>query len=296
MEHLDFCDYEHILDIGFVREVVKAVGMMTGPLTHWDVHYSGEQASGHAYCFVTGMSAGTTTGITPRQIAERLNIDALTSGASEIRYADHGNVWHKLVRSMWVFDATTWNRSGIRKSFCPPFEGASPEAAQVQRGFEWFIALTDDVQIRGSFEPPADKEDWVRIKRMAVDRINGLGWQANWPTVPEASDRSSNSDVALDFLCLIAQQLIAWPKTRALGLEILTGNDLPGFIDACWSAPIDMEVVVSMVEAERANRGEEPETDDEDDEAGVAVVSMDAEESGESAGPGDGRERRAHRG
>ena len=77
METVDFCQFEHVLDIGFVPPLVKGIGMMTGPLSTWDKQLSSRQASGHAYCYVTGMSAGLLPGITPSQIAERLNLDAV---------------------------------------------------------------------------------------------------------------------------------------------------------------------------------------------------------------------------
>ena len=62
---------------------------------------------------------------------------------------------------------------------------------------------------------------------------------------------------------MTAQQLIAWPKTRAQGLEVLTGNNLRGFIHACSETPIDIGSLVAFAALEGA-QNEEPQTDDEE--------------------------------
>lgn len=264
MGNVDFCQFEHILDIGFAPPLVKGIGMMTGPLSSWDKRLSGQQASGHAYCYVTGMSAGLLPGITPSQIAERLNLDAV-----EDRLAPP-EIWESLVRAMWVFDATLWNRVGIRAKTMREHAGASTSAPS-RNTFEWHVGVGDQITVGGMYEPLFRREDWVAIRRRAVERTADYGWSANWPKVPEEAELLTlqpehdgpPSKRALNYIVVTAQQLIAWPKTRAQGLEVLTGNNLRGFIHACSETPIDIGSLVAFAALEGA-QNEEPQTDDEE--------------------------------
>ena len=62
----------------------------------------------------------------------------------------------------------------------------------------------------------------------------------------EVSGQESNPKRALNFLEVTAQQLIAWPKTRAQGLEVLTGNNLRGFIAACGKVELNLEAMAAL--------------------------------------------------
>ena len=267
MEGVDFCQHEHILDLGFVPPLVKGIGMMTGPLSTKDLELTDRNASGHAYCYVTGMSAGLLPGIAPSQIAERLNLDVV-----EDRLASP-EMWEQLVRAMWVFDATLWHRVGLRAVGTRGQAGSS-SATPSRNTFEWFVVLGDLVEVCGPFEPPFRREDWLAIRRMAVERTADYGWNADWPKVPHETAISTlqlectdpPSSRALNFLEVTAQQLIAWPKTRAQGLEVLTGNNLRGFIAACSKTPIDFGALAALADLE-GTQNEEPVTDDEDPEA-----------------------------
>ena len=264
METVDFCQFEHVLDIGFVPPLVKAIGMMTGPLSTWDKQLSSRQASGHAYCYVTGMSAGLLPGITPSQIAERLNIDAVEERSVP------NEVWERLVRAMWVFDAALWDRVGVRAKSMRGQAGASG-AAPSRNTFEWYVGVGDETEVSGPYEPLFFRGDWIQIRRKAVERTADYGWSADWPKVPEESELQTlqpeydapPSKRALKYIEVTAQQLIAWPKTRAQGLEVLTGNNLRGFIHACSETSIDLGALVALAELE-GTKNEEPETDDED--------------------------------
>ena len=135
---------------------------------------------------------------------------------------------------------------------------------------EWYVGVGDQVLITGPYEPPEKREDWHAMRMLAVDRTVDLGWVANWPKVPceadirtfQADNPADPSERALNYITVIAQQLMAWPKTRSQGLEILTNNNLRGFIDACSTTPIDILGLVALVALE-GDFGDEPQTDDE---------------------------------
>ena len=267
MESVDFCKYEHVLDIAFVRELVRGIGMMTGPLAKYDEFFTNTRASGHAYCFVTGMSAGVLPTMTPTQIAERLHLDPLDNLARG-QYK-----WLDIVKALWVFDAMQYERCRVRK-----VRSGVPASSN---SFEWVVQIgegEETIEIKGRFEPPVTREGWVDIRRMAVERTESLGWQATWPKVPLGSTmdemapwspgEQSKPKRACNFHEVTAQQLIYWPKTRAQGIEVLTGNNLRGFIEACGSVDFPVENLASHVLFERGSGASAPEAeaDDADDD------------------------------
>lgn len=251
LEGVDFCAFEHVLDIGLVRELVRGIGLMTGPLAQNDEFFSGARASGHAYCYVTGMGAGQLPGVKPFGIAERLHLDPIEGRINLYE-------WDGIVKAMWVFDALQWNQCGIRKVF-----GSN--------ALQWYVHLgegDEQIQIVGDYEPPLARNDWLDIRRLAVERTNELGWSAKWPSVPSILplDNSGKyqtnhySKQATNFIQVTAQQLMYWPKTRAQGLEVLTGNNLRGFIEACASTEVDVLGLAAL--AAMQAQGEEPEDSD----------------------------------
>lgn len=278
MEGVDFCAHEHVLDIGLVRELVRGVGLMTGPLAQHDEFLSATRASGHAYCFVTGMGAGLLPGITPTQIAERLHLDPIEN-------VECGYNWHAIVNALWVFDALWYENVGLRKKGGVTQEGnvgcASAGADfALPNVFEWYVRVgagDQTIEIVGDWEPPPDRAGWLDIRRQAIDRTSELGWQAAWPSVPDncaiaETSRSVTSAVskpkrALNFLEVTAQQLVYWPKTRAQGVEVLTGNNLSGFIEACGKAAINLEGLAAL--AAMQTPGDEPEGEDDENDQGA---------------------------
>lgn len=277
LQRVDFCKYEHVLDIGFVRELVRAIGLMTGPLAQNDEFMSGTRASGHAYCFVTGMSAGVLPDITPTMIAERLHLDPI-EGANAATYD-----WLQIVNALWVFDAMYFRNCSIRKKNAGGVlagqagSSASGAATSVTNAFEWVVRLgegDESVEIVGDYEPPITREDWINIRARVCERTNLLRWTANWPKVPSdlsieqmgrnVTLQESKPARAINFLEITAQQLIYFPKTRAQGLEVLTGNNLRGFIEACGKATLNLEALAVMAQMQAP--GDEPDDADEADE------------------------------
>ena len=163
---------------------------------------------------------------------------------------------------MWVFDALQWNKCGIRKAGGKAFGANS---------MQWYVHLgegTEQIRIEGDYDPPLMRDHWLDIRRQAVERTNELGWSAKWPSVPSILplDNSGKyqtnhySKQATNFIQVTAQQLMYWPKTRAQGLEVLTGNNLRGFIEAC--ALTDVDVLGLAALAAMQAQGEEPEDSD----------------------------------
>jgi len=216
--------------------------------------------------------------VTPTQIAERLHLDPI-EGANMMQYD-----WLPMVKALWVFDALWFQGCGIRKKWnggvLAGQAGSSASGSAIGRpnSFEWVVTLgagTETVEITSDYEPPLTRDDWIDIRKRAVDRTTLLRWTAEWPKVPADSSieqmgrgvslQKSNPQRAINFLEVTAQQLIYWPKTRAQGLEILTGNNLRGFIEACGKTDFNLHAMVSL--AAMQTPGEEPEESYEDGEA-----------------------------
>tara|TARA_B110000902_G_scaffold81193_1_gene96378 strand:- start:273 stop:2846 length:2574 start_codon:yes stop_codon:yes gene_type:complete len=294
--HVDFDNQEHILDVGYVRELVRAVGLMTSDLPMHSAELTGVQASGRAYVYVTGIHAAQIPEATPTKIAQHLNYDVKTNPT------DDG--WLAVVKAAHVFDAIHWKHIGVRARVYEAREvpdwrlGAWDEVRDSARAkkrilskYEWYITLEQGVEVIGLLEPSTTREDYVRIRRQAVRRFEALGWNADVPHVPSVRQLQEVVDGpradrqpmhVLNFLMVTAQILCAFTETRGQGLDVLTGENGRTFIEACGHCRVDAEVLCALA-AHGGSRDEEPAEPEEEPEA--AEAAEEEEEEGGAAGP-----------
>ena len=293
------CDAtEHVLDVPLVRELVRLTGLMTGYLPLHDYERCKRHASPLAYSFVTGVYAGDLPNMSMNLVANRLNGDLLTlpSNLPEQQRLDR---WEAVVRAMHVFDAVDWQHVSVRQtpkhipaSATPGSTWRTDASAQTEQQFEWCINLAG-ATLSGPLDLVVPQDWYAATHTRAVDRIANLGWNCTMPKPPSEallrkahlSNHSSHgfdqraphhtSEAALeditvarrrviDFVQVTAQQLICFRKTRAQGLEALTGGNLRAFIDATMSLGMETHVL-SALGADTVTSHEEPE-DDEDQE------------------------------
>jgi hypothetical protein len=242
---------EHALDVAFTCSLVNVAEMMAVDLRRYDQSFStgGRVASGRAYSWITGLAIGLTPGVSLAEIANKLNDDPRI-----LRY-DHEE-WRNYVTAMHVFDALQWDALKVEKRCAASagMAGGSNDVMGSHEGNKVFYTIgigTPEFNLKVGAEVtyPGTRAEWVAIHASVEETLDKMGLEADLPGVPsqaqidELQKPECEATFAVNWIEYMAQTMAYWPKTRPIGLDILTNYSVRGFVAAVGTNMIDLEML-----------------------------------------------------
>lgn len=250
----------HVLSSPFTMRLLSACVLALGQLRRHDAQFSGREASTYAYSYVTGMCAGKDASFCTKDISAQVNLDVCERGVSL-------ECWRTLVTTMHVFDALDY--TSIRVVECPVGEvsdfmrnyygGTTPHAGSV---FKWSMDV-GGLRLEGPMVTPTCREWYAEKKEAGEALLAGLGYRPEFVDVPSPRHfrvfvndnlrmhcgEDPCYDAAIKLLVHwfqhTAQHLCARPETRAIGLDILTGDMTRNLIKIVGASELDAECVAA---------------------------------------------------
>jgi len=270
----------HILSSPFTMRLLSAVVLGLGQLNRYDRSFSGCNASRFAYAYATGLCAGKDIAFNIRELSAQINIDVCEPGVSL-------RCWRSLVTTMHVFDAIDYQ--SIRVVQCPQeqimgymrdhYGGAIPNNGVV---LQWSFDV-GGVHIKGPVSAPLSRKWFEDKKESGETLLAGLNYAPAFRPVPNAvhfqtlsqkagdldsGEHRSESDAyekaikaCIGWFQHTAQHLCARPETRALGLDVLTGDSTRMLIKIVEEADLDPECVASSAMSLQLDEAEEDAVD-----------------------------------
>jgi len=242
----------NILDAGHVVRRLAVVAGIMDKLPRHDMQLSGARASPQAYSFVTGVAIAQFPSTTYTNLCDSLHLAIPHHTGDDDEMIIEMEEWREMVRSMHVFDALHPSNCTIR---------ARNSDGGKTGEFEWVVKF-EDVTLSGTFEPLETLVAYQQLRNECIALMDSLGWSAEWPPVPPLDEirklYTLRKDVAkvLNFFTVIAQQLLWFRGSRAMGVSVLTGNRVKSFFDAVRTSSLDVEVLVQLAALDGA--GTEP--------------------------------------
>lgn len=262
---LDRLRSAHVLSRPFTSRILSAIVMALGSLRRYDATFSGSHASGFAYSYVTGLCAGKDMRFDHSELSVQLNIDVCDE--------DSIQCWRNLVTVLHIFDSIDYR--SIKVVECPQEEivpfmrdhngGGLPRSGTI---LKWTIDIGGK-RLSGPIIAKIDR-DWYSNKKASGEALlASLGYEPEFIDIPTgrsfralaqygteedprspgrptyASVNYSATQEFINWFQHTAQHLCARPETRAIGLDILTGDQPRSLIKIVGEADLDPECVAS---------------------------------------------------
>ena len=250
--------FAHVLSCPFTAKLVSIIVMALGQLKRYDLTFSGNTASGFAYSYVTGLCAGCDATFDVVELSAQLNCDVLQAGVSI-------QCWRDLVTTMHVFDAIDYQ--SIRVIECPANEvesyvrdyyGGERRSSTL---FKWSFDIGGK-RISGPVNCSTNARWHANKKESGEVLLVSHGYHPELEDLPTRKflailgndpgfecNHGEGRKAAVKALCHwyehTAQHLCARPETRAIGLDVLTGDNTRLLIKAVSDADLDSETVAA---------------------------------------------------
>lgn len=250
----------HALESSFMSVVLSTISSLVGPLRRQDQSLTGGNcASGHAYCYVTGLCSGDHPGLDLGTIASMVSnpcaFDTQPVG-TELAH------WRRLVTAMHAFDAFRWNSVKLAWSPTSGQAGGSsdPVPDEGGGGLSWTIKIggvgENAAIISAQMTPPRFSVEYKGILNECALRLDELDLEAELPPMPSqdsidaltanAGDKDMANE-ARNFLEVVAQIMSFHHETRAMGLAFITNFNTPAFIEAVARSGLDVVALAAEV-------------------------------------------------
>lgn len=247
----------NVLAAPFTMRILSACILALGSLRRMSESLSGNQPSNFAYSYITGLCAGKDASFSIRELSAQINLDLNESNVSM-------DEWRKAVTAMHVFDAIDYESITISEMPQEQIEGfmrehnggAIPSGGLVLK-YEFDVG---GLRLAGPCVAGTTRQ-WYEDKMYSASCIlveNGFNPQLasvptmsrfkhiRWDIDSDMGDEHANREAIACFVHWFqwnAQHLCGRPETRAIGLDILTGDSTRSLIKIVGESELDAECV-----------------------------------------------------
>ena len=259
-----YAHVEHALDLPFTRLFVDTVATTIVDIRKWDngVSPRNRAASGFAVGWLTGLSVGSTPGVSLQDVSRKLySINGLTPEAMCFDY-------ESIITTAYLFDAIQWNKLNVIKTrgvaHGMPGCSSDPLPTHWTRPASCYINVGMGMQVLSIYfevEYKRTRSEWLEL-RLSAERLlekTCLELEAPLPTVPseeqidELFEEGKAATIATDWLTFMAQTLAYYPSTRGMGLDILTNFSTHSVVMAVQHSVANIDMLDAIIAVKEAD-------------------------------------------